>query len=96
MFQCLPDDPRIKEMDDTTKTWIFFSWLEDKDEHSLLLRNQGCLIGSFWNPKAAEELLGIGNSHKMSVSDEEADKAFQFVVDDRLRVEAEKNAPKKR
>ena len=79
MFQCLPDDPKIMEMDDMVKNWMFYSWAEDRAEKSLLLKNQGCLIGSFWNPKAAQEILGVGDSKRISVSDENYEKAFELV-----------------
>lgn len=79
MFQCLPEDPKIMKMDEVVKNWMFFSWVEDKNEQSILLRNQSCLIGSFWNPKAAKEVLGIGDSRKVSVSDDDFEKAFDFV-----------------
>jgi hypothetical protein len=97
MFRCLPDDPKIQEMDDIVRTWMFFSWAEDKEEQSVLLRNQGCLIGSFWNAKAAQEMLGFGDSQTISVSEEEVDEAFQkYVVEDRIKKEELKKIPKKK
>ena len=96
MFQCLPDDPKIMKMDDMVKNWMFYSWVEDRTEESLLLRNQGCLIGSFWNPKAAQEILGIGNSKRISVSDENFDKAFDIVQKGPLQKEMPKNKRKRK
>jgi hypothetical protein len=79
MFNCLPNDPKIAEMDDLIKTWMFFSWLEDKDEEHNLFKNLGCLIGYFWNPKAAREMLGYNEGEKISVSEEDFDKSVKYV-----------------
>jgi len=78
MFRCEPDDPRITEMDDIKKTWMYYSWLESQGEENLRLRRLGCLIGSFWNPEAAKEMLGIG-VNKVAVSDEQFEKSIEFV-----------------
>jgi hypothetical protein len=69
-------------MDDVTKAWMFFNWAEDTSEQNVLLRNQGCLIGSFWNPEAAREIMGEGIK-KITTTDQEADNAWQFVVNQR-------------
>jgi hypothetical protein len=79
MFNCTPNDPKILEMDEITKSWMFFSWIEDKSEKTNLLKNLGCLIGSFWNPKGAKELLGIKDENTASVSNDDFEKAVDFV-----------------
>lgn len=54
-------------MDDITKTWMFFSWQEDTTEENLRYRNLGCLIGSFWNPKMADDIMGFESSSSDSL-----------------------------
>ena len=79
MFNCLPNDPKVTEMNDAVKTWIFYSWIEDRSEQTTLLKNLGCLVGSFWNPEAAKKMLGINDGKDVSVSDEDFEKSIEVV-----------------
>ena len=60
------------------KTWFYYSWLEDKEEESKKLKSLGCLIGSFWNPQGAKELMGEG-VRKFESNDKDFEAAWQLV-----------------
>jgi len=97
MYGCEPTDPRIANMDDVTRTWMYFSWLESQSEENLKLRKVGCLIGSFWNPQAAKEILGVDDGSKISTTEDEFEAAFEkYVRKPREEAEAQKAIPKNR
>ena len=76
----MPTSSKIRNIDNVTKNWMFFSWLEDRIEKNELTHKQICLLGSFWNPKAAQEMLGMGDSRKVSVSDKDFENAVKYVA----------------
>jgi len=75
---------------------MFYNWIEDQLEESERTHKEICLLGSFWNPEAAKELLGIGNSQKVSVSDEDFEKAVEYVSNTRKETPKSKRKRKKK
>ena len=68
IFKCTPDDPRITDMDQVQKIWMFENWLADQEDLAELAKNHAYLLASFSNPEAVKELVGLGNKH---VSDDQ-------------------------
>ena len=54
--------------------------MEDKYEESIKLRNQACLIGSFWNAEAARKIMD-DDANTIAVSDEDFEKATQYMIE---------------
>lgn len=52
-----PDDPFYEHINPYLKVWLYESWLHDKELESEKLRNQAILIGSFFNPEAAQKMI---------------------------------------
>lgn len=76
MFQKLPDDPEIENMDPIMKAWMFHSWVEDQNDEYKVLENQSLLIGSFINPELAKKVMGNdGETH--TSTDEEFEKNWK-------------------
>lgn len=57
---------------------MFFSWLEDRIEKNELNSQTNLFVRFIWNPKAAQEMLGIGDSQKVSVSDKDFENAVKI------------------
>lgn len=64
-------DNWFDELDPVEKALMFFNWIEDFNDESKLLENQGYLIGSFINPEMVQKLLGGGR--KFEATDDEFD-----------------------
>lgn len=88
----MPDDPDIENMDPIMRAWMFYNWIEDYNDESKLLENQGYLVGSFINPEAVKKALGK-DSKTFKASDEEFEK---FSEDLMKSSEKELNRPKRR
>ncbi len=71
------DDPRITDMDPVRKLWMYNNWLADKEDQAELAKNHAYLLGSFWNPEAVKQLMGIGNT--FTSTDEELDETADMV-----------------
>ena len=74
-FQKLPNDPFFEEMDPLMYLWLFNNWDAKQNREQEYLKNIGILIGSFYNPEAAQKML---DSNVIKTSDEE----FEKLVDD--------------
>jgi hypothetical protein len=57
-------------MDPVMRAWMFYNWIEDYNDDSKLLENQGYLIASFSNPEAVKKALGKDTT-TYKASDEE-------------------------
>ncbi len=73
-----PDDDRIENMDPITKLWMYENWLEDYKDKSELAKNHAYLLGSFWDPKAVQEMMGT-SGNTISSSDEDFEKSTDLI-----------------
>jgi len=94
IFKCLPDDPRITEMDPVHKIWMFENWLADHQDLAELAKNHAYLLASFSNPEAVKELIGTGNKHMSD--DAEFEESTRMVREMNLKLDLEKVKPNKR
>ena len=70
MFSCEPNNSKIENIDPVQKMWMFYSWLEDKNDQYELAKNLGYLIGSFTNPEAVKQAMGQGMMRSSSSYEE--------------------------
>ena len=68
------------DLDELTRIWMYYQWTEDINEEHLKLRNQACLIGSFWNVEAAKKIMNE-DENTIAVSDEDFEKATQYMIE---------------
>ena len=68
MFNVLPDDPKITELDPVQKIWMYENWIADQNDDAELAKNHAYLLASFSHPEAVKDLLGE-NTH-VSTSEE--------------------------
>ncbi|HUU87284.1 MAG TPA: hypothetical protein VMX17_05980 [Candidatus Glassbacteria bacterium] len=80
MFRCAPTDSKIQDLDETTKAWMYYSWAEDTHEEYIKLRNQACLIGSFWNAESAKKIMN-DDENTIAVTDEDFEKATKYMLE---------------
>jgi hypothetical protein len=57
-------------MDPVQKIWMYEGWLADQREAFEQAKNHACTIGSFWNPEAAQKLMGIDDNTHISTEDD--------------------------
>jgi len=88
-LHCLPTDVRILEMDEYTKKWHFYCWLEEREEKAKFMKDLGCFVGSFSNPEMAQKIRDMENSKKYEVDDESYDEATKIVEDSMKQREVE-------
>jgi hypothetical protein len=69
--------------------------MEDNKEESLKLRNQACLIGSFWNAEAAKKIMGE-DENTIAVSDEDFEKATQYMIEQNRKPKNKRRKRKKK
>jgi hypothetical protein len=77
-YQKLPNDPFFEEMDPLMYLWLFENWDANRNRKQEELRSIGILIGSFYNPEAAEKMLDSANT--ISTSDEDFDKLVDSII----------------
>jgi hypothetical protein len=65
-------------MDEYTKKWFFYSWIERREEKAKFMKDLGCFIGSFSNPEMAKKIRNMENN-TYSSDDEGFDQATKFV-----------------
>ena len=92
-FKKLPDDPFYENINPYLKVWLYESWLHDKELESEKLRNQAILIGSFFNPEAAQKMIKIEHQDFESTDLEETSSLVREQI---LEQEREKKTGKKR
>jgi hypothetical protein len=73
-----PDDPEFEEIDPVMRAWMFFSYLQDREDEREMLENQAYLIGSFTNPELVRKMLGDG-AQSVSTSDEDFEKTLEMI-----------------
>lgn len=96
MYQKLPDDPFITEMDPIQKVYMFYHWLEDEKENADKLKNQAYTIGGFSNPEMLQKILQQQNQgNVISSSDEDYEKSLKMVRGE-LEVETKKSRKRRR
>jgi hypothetical protein len=69
-------------MDPLIKIWMYENWLEDYKDKSELAKNHAYLLGSFWDPKAVQEMMGTSGNVMVS-SDKEFEQSTEMVLRDR-------------
>lgn len=72
-------------MDELTLHWYFYNWLEDQEEEVNKMKEFGCFVGSFTNYEMAKKILDKNDSNSgnsVSVSDDDMEKAMEFVMAD--------------
>ena len=65
-------------MDEITKNWYFYNWVEDRTEQGKKMKDFGCFVGAFYNPKMAKAIQE-DQKNTYNVSDDEFDIATDFV-----------------
>ena len=68
IYQKLPNDPFINEMDPVLKLYLYEQWLGDHRDNAELAKNHAYLVGSFHNPEAVKQLMN-DNVHESSDED---------------------------
>lgn len=64
------------------KLWMYENWLEDYKDKSELAKNHAYLLGSFWDPKAVQDMMGTSGNVVVS-SEKEFDESTALVLKDR-------------
>lgn len=77
IFRKLPDDPFYEHIDPYLKIWLYESWLHDNELEVERLRNQAILVGSFFNPEAAQKMIKSEKPDFASTDVEETSKAIR-------------------
>jgi len=95
-LNCLPTDPRILDMDDYTKMWHFYSWIEEKEEKSKFMKDFGCFVGSFSNPEMAKKIKDMENGKSFKTTKDGFDFATKLVEEAAKKREEEDNNPRRR
>jgi len=91
MYQKLPSDPFISEMDPVLKMWLYQNWLGDHKDQAELAKNHAYLLGSFSNPEAVQKMME-GNSHESSEEDFED---TWKIIEESKQIELEEKETKK-
>lgn len=79
------------------RLWMYENWLEDYKDKSELAKKHAYLLGSFWDPKAVQDMMGT--SGNVVVSDEkEFEQSTQLVLNDRNKepIKVRRKAHRKR
>lgn len=70
-------------MDEITLHWYFHSWLMDQEEEVEKMKDFGCFVGAFSNSEMARKIMDKDKSgNAVSVSDDDMDKALEYVKSD--------------
>lgn len=64
------------------KLWMYENWLEDYKDKSELAKNHAYLLGSFWDPKAVQDMMGTSGNVVVS-SEKEFEESTALVLKDR-------------
>ena len=70
-------------MDEITLHWYFYNWIEDQEEEVNKMKEFGCFVGSFHNYEMAKKILDKDNNDTVSVSDDDMQKAMEYVKADK-------------
>jgi hypothetical protein len=80
IFQKLPSDPFFDEIDPYEWRYLYEAWAHKIELDLETKRRQAILIGSFWNPEAAQKMSGASPGTQFETDDEEFDKVFEEKV----------------
>ena len=61
---------------------MYENWLEDYKDKSELAKNHAYLLGSFWDPKAVQDMMGTSGNVVVS-SEKEFEESTALVLKDR-------------
>lgn len=78
MYQKLPTDAFIVNMDPVLKMWLYYQWLGDHRDDAELAKNHAYLLGSFWNAEAVQQMMS-DNVHEST--DEDMEESMRMVTD---------------
>ena len=93
MYNKLPNDAFITEMDPILKLWLYEQWLGDQRDDAELAKNHAYLLGSFWNSEAVQQML---NDNVHESSDEDYEESLRMVRDTNLKMLQDEKTPKRR
>ena len=91
-FGILPDDPFYERINPYLKVWLYESWLHEKELEIEKLKQQAILIGSFFNPEAANKMI---KNDKPDFKSTDLDETSRIVHEEILKQEKDKNTGKK-
>lgn len=84
-------------MDDYTKMWLFYSWIEEREEKSKLMKDFGCFVGSFYNPEMARKIKEMENGQGYESDEKGLDMATKLVEEaSKIRQEQNKNSRRRK
>lgn len=86
IFRKEPDDLFFEKMDPVKKLWWYEGWIHDQELKIETIRSHAILVGSFYNPEAANKMAKKNDPDFIS-SDEDFDKSTEIVRQDRARQE---------
>lgn len=69
-------------MDEITLHWYFHSWIQDQEEEVEKMKDFGCFVGSFTNSEMARKIMDKNSGSAVSISDDDMDKALEYVKSD--------------
>jgi hypothetical protein len=95
MFNKLPDDPFITEIDSVQRCWMFYNWLGDQKDMSELAKNHAYLLASFYDSEAVRKALGEGSDVHES-TDEEFEESTRMIRELNATTNEVKNEPIRR
>jgi hypothetical protein len=93
MYQKLPSDPFISEMDPVLKLWLYEQWVGDQRDDAELAKNHAYLLGSFTNPEAVQQMM---NSNTHESSDEDFEESLKLVTDFKMEQPQQKTPERRR
>jgi len=92
-FRELPDSNFYERINPYLKVWLYESWLHERELEIETLRNQAILIGSFFNPEAAQKMIKDENPDFVTT---DLDETSAMVRESILEQERENKKGKKR
>lgn len=82
----MPDHDWFDNIDPITKLWLYESWQQDLIDQNEFAKNYSIFVGSFSNPKMAQQILSSERPENNSVSsDEDFEESTNMVIRDRER-----------
>lgn len=92
-FGILPDDPFYERINPYLKVWLYESWLHEKELEIEKLKQHAILIGSFFNPEAANRMV---KDEQPDFKSTDLDETNKIVREKIMEQEKEKKTGKKR
>ena len=66
-------------MDEVTKKWHFYCWIESREEKAKFMKDLSCFIGSFYNPEMAKKIRDMENDKQYDAGEEGFDAATKLI-----------------